>query len=83
METARLQGFKAHTIKWPKKLATGFALLGNTMSVNVLQRLLISILRVFGHQEIQDPWENGQAIAAPPGGQRKRHGDSTTREMNH
>ena len=51
-------------IKWPDKLATGFALLGNTMSVNVLQRLLISILRVPGHQGLHDPWENGQAIAA-------------------
>ena len=59
METARLQGFKAHAIKWPEKLSTSFALLGNTMSVNVLQRLLMSILKVLGHQELQHPWENG------------------------
>ena len=64
METARLQGFRAHTIKWPNQLATGFALLGNTMSINVLQRLCVAIIRVLGHGEVQDPWQNGQAIAA-------------------
>ena len=71
METARLQGSRGRTIKWPNQMATGPALLGNTVSINALQKVCAAILRTFGHDGIQDPWGNGQATAAPRGDMKK------------
>ena len=60
-EAARLQGFEAHKLKWSESRRTRFEMLGNTMSVNILQRILVAVLRVLGHKII-DPWTQGTAI---------------------
>ena len=58
---ARIQGFCYHKLKWPTKFARRHALLGNTMSINVLQRLMIQICSAMGHT-INDPWKDQTAI---------------------
>ena len=60
-ECARIQGFCYHKPKWPTKFARRHALLGNTMSINVLQRLMIHIFSALGHT-INDPWKDQTAI---------------------
>ena len=60
-ECARLQGFCYHKLKWPIKFSSRHALLGNTVSVNVLQRIMVRIFTSLGHH-ISDPWTNQTAL---------------------
>ena len=60
-ESARLQGFPYHQITWPGNCKHSHQLLGNTMSINVTQRLIIAAphrMNIF----IPDPWVDGSAM---------------------
>ena len=61
-EAALLHGFLPSTIIWPSRPA-GFAMLGNTMSACVLQRLFVRLLGALG-VHLPDPWESGAAQAS-------------------
>ena len=55
-EAARFQGILAHKWQWIGP-AQGFQLIGNTMSLNILQRLLVRLIPFIGFQPAHDPWE--------------------------
>ena len=60
-EAARLQGILPECWRWPAD-SMGHALLGNTMSVCILQRLFARILTVLDPSHpVADPWEDGSA----------------------
>ena len=61
-EAARFQGILAPLWDWTTP-EDGFRLLGNTMSLNVLQRLLVRLLPFITEHRLPDPWEG----PAPPG----------------
>ena len=61
-ETCRAQGLDPRIVRWvPGVPHMPFALLGNTMSCCVLQRLFVAILRQVWGLNVPDPWETGSA----------------------
>ncbi len=58
-EMARLQGIDSPTLRWPHGVPHALQLLGNAMSVNVLQRLLCRIVGSLRDVGLVDPWETG------------------------
>ena len=63
-EALRLQGYNPDLIQCPTKPSQLYQLLGNTMSHNVVQRLIVAALHAAGlYSEIVDPWTNGTAQA--------------------
>ena len=62
LEAALLHGFLPSSIIWPGRPAA-FAMLGNTMSACVLQRLFVRLVGVLG-VHLPDPWESGAAQAS-------------------
>ena len=59
-EAARLQGFSPHMIRWNHREPENHYMLGNTISVPVLHRILINSIQATGFS-IDDPWELGTA----------------------
>ena len=63
-EALRLQGYNLDHLHCPTNQSHLHQLLGNTMSHNVVQRILIAALHSAGlYLEIKDPWTNGTAQA--------------------
>ena len=61
-EALRFQGFNPDRIQIPQKATDLHQLLGNTMSINVIQRILLAALHSTGmYKHIKDPWESGTA----------------------
>ncbi len=59
-----MQGLAASVPNWPTGGTTPYKLLGNSMSYNVLQRLLIALynhIGLTGIEGLPDPWATGQA----------------------
>ena len=57
-ETARLQGYDTRRLKLDPKISNNYFLIGNSMSVPVLERLWIATQRAQGFSA-DDPWANG------------------------
>ena len=65
LEAARFQGVDPAGFDWPPDAGDGFGLLGNTMSANVVCRVVCRLLPcVDGRWAAQDPWADGSAQAA-------------------
>ena len=63
-EACRLQGIPASRIKSLAEPRAFFRLLGNAMSINVVQRFLVVALRAVGISGVSDPWTTGEAQRA-------------------
>lgn len=59
-EAARLQGFHLRLLRRNNKEPQNHFMLGNAISVPVLQRIIITAIRTIGF-EIEDPWRLGTA----------------------
>ena len=57
-EAARLQGYLAKGTKWEYRAASNFNMIGNTMSVSVLERPWTAIRNAQGFTDA-DMWQNG------------------------
>ena len=57
-ETARIQGYDTRQLKLDPKISNNYFLIGNSMSVPVLERLWIATQRAQGFSA-DDPWANG------------------------
>ena len=57
-ETARLQGYDTRRLNRDPKIANNYFLIGNSMSVPVLERFWIATQRAQGFS-VDDPWTNG------------------------
>ena len=58
-EAARLQGYVSRSLTFDNTAANNFFLIGNTMSVPVLERIWIVVMRAQGYA-VPDPWEIDQ-----------------------
>ena len=58
-EAARCHGLLANEVVWPDARTTCFALLGNTMSAAVLDRIIVRLLAPFVTWQLRDLWETG------------------------
>lgn len=58
---SRAQGLCDMDVVWPKQPSAAFALLGNSMSKAILERILHRIFRQWGLLSGPDPWETGAA----------------------
>lgn len=63
-EAARVQGIVATTWLWPPKFRDCFRLIGNTMSICILDRIFVRLLPILcPGTNLQDPWLNDSAQA--------------------
>ena len=61
-EACRAQGLLANEWSWPARVKDCFGLIGNSMSICVLDRLLVRVLRKLRPGlSLADPWESGAA----------------------
>ena len=64
-ETSRLQGLFSGSVAWPGPDSAGRQFLGNSMSMCVIQRLILHALRAVGRDHgVADPWLTGAAQAS-------------------
>ena len=59
-EAARLQGLVPDSVRWPSSTALCHAMLGNAMAVNVVERVLVCLLRALRLRGgSSDAWASG------------------------